>query len=178
MSRRVTAIRGGIDWHLNVDDDECDQIINAIELWANRNNWTPITGIMEGVVQISPKIDVDGRITGPLIDDAVFKEKLQTFCREKNYNLTVDDYDSAMKDYYNYLRDNPGDSAAAAAAEAAEEAARTGLPVVINQMVPNYMLDPISDNDPDDLDEQADDSLSGASPMSELIHTSSICLRL
>ena len=170
---RVKAIKSRIYWNLDVSDKA---IIPTIQEWARANGWTATPALFKinniaNLVQISPTGP-----TGPPIDDADFRCKLTTLCETHNLNIkwcnTVDewtedsDYDSAWEDYDEYLGDNASAISRSQMVFASSNSGEAG----------DDWRASLEEN-PEGISERSD-SLSGASPMSELIHTSSICLRL
>jgi len=193
----VKAIKSRIYWNLDVSDKA---IIQTIQKWARANGWTATPALftinkIANLVQISP--------TGPPIDDADFKSKLTTLCERNNLNIkwcnTVDewtgdsdDYGSAWEDYDEYLGDNasaiPRSQMVFASSNSGEAKDDSGDDSAWKDWCAGLEVDPgaipdremvfASEEGKDDSSTRDSDSLFGASPMSELIHTSSICLRL
>ena len=181
------------EWSIDVDP-ECElfdlqdvyNIVDAIYNWGTLKEWNVNRTLEYNRLQIEASSDAD------------FTGALKQYCEDNDLNLKFGNVPVPQRpgDMYPTNYEVPCAAAAAEeAAEAAEAAARSGRPVLIDSMAyarhPSFIPSTSDDEYAAELDREAEalvdilddsdmevDLVSGACPMSELIHTRSICLRL
>lgn len=186
-SVRVIATKVNNYWTLDIDPnneastEDVNATVRLIEQMASDNNWT--TGIVDNIVHIIPT------------SDAEFTGALKRILFELEFKVPIPPMPPGGNVYPTNYEVPCAAAAAEEAAEAAEAAARSGRPVLIDSMAyarhPSFIPSTSDDEYAAELDREAEalvdilddsdmevDLVSGACPMSELIHTSSICLRL